>query len=168
MNSPLIFKTEITGRHVLYGIVGFFFIITSVDVFMIYKALSTFGGIETSDAYRKGLHYNHRIEAEKLQKILGWRDEAKFDGQKEELSVFMSDVEHKGIDGLNITAILGRPATNREDHIVELSPVGSGRYVAPVHGLKQGTWIAALSVKRASSEGDNILYQSKVRLWKAP
>ena len=42
---------------------------------MIYKALTTFGGVETPDAYRKGLAYNQRIAAEEAQAGLGWHDE---------------------------------------------------------------------------------------------
>lgn len=168
MIDHLIFKNEITGRHVLYALVSFFLAVTAVDVFMIYKALSTFGGIETQDAYRKGLQYNQRIEAEKVQRALGWTVETKLDGKKEELFAFIKDKEQKGVDGLQITVLLSRPATNTEDQIIPLMAVGSGRYAGKVHGLAEGTWIASLTAHKASTEGASILYQSKVRLWKTP
>jgi nitrogen fixation protein FixH len=161
-------KNEITGRHVLYAILVFFLTVTAVDTFMIYKALSTFGGIETHDAYRKGLHYNQRIEADKVQKTLGWTDETKLDSNKEELTVYIRDRDQKGVDGLQITVLLTRPATNRQDRSVRLIAVGSGRYAGKVPGLAEGTWIASLQAQKTSEHGDDILYQSKARAWKAP
>ena len=127
MMGSLRIKNEITGRHVLYAILAFFLTVTAVDAFMIYKAVSTFGGIETQDAYRKGLQYNQRLEAEKVRRASGW-----------------------------------------EDLSVPLTTVGSGRYAAKVRGLAEGTWIAALTAHKLSAERDDILYQSKVRVWKAP
>lgn len=168
MMSSLMLKNEITGRHVFYAILSFFLIVTAVDAFMIYKALSTFGGIETQDAYRKGLQYNQRIEAERVQRALGWTDETKLDGIKEELTVFIKDGQQKGVDGLKITVLLGRPATNVEDQAVELRPVGFGRYGTKVRGLPQGTWVASIRAVKTSAKGDDIQYRSKVRLWKAP
>jgi nitrogen fixation protein FixH len=49
---------KITGRKVLVAMVSFFAVVTAVDGIMIYQAISTFGGLETKDAYRKGLSYN--------------------------------------------------------------------------------------------------------------
>lgn len=168
MIGSLMLKSEITGRHVFYAIFGFFLTVTAVDAFMIYKALSTFGGIETQDAYRKGLQYNQRIEAEKVQRALGWTEETKLDGERQELTVFIKDRDQKGVDGLQVTVLMTRPATNREDQMVQLMPVGSGRYSGKVRSLAEGTWIAVLKAQKASAHGEDILYQSKVRVWKAP
>ena len=41
---------------------------------MIYSALSTHTGLVANEPYRKGLHYNERIEADERQARLGWSD----------------------------------------------------------------------------------------------
>ncbi len=41
-------RKEITGRHVLFLMLGFFAVIIATDSFLVYKAISTFGGIETA------------------------------------------------------------------------------------------------------------------------
>ena len=41
----------INGRHVLFGLLAFFAIVLVADTYLIYKAVSTFGGLETEDAW---------------------------------------------------------------------------------------------------------------------
>lgn len=159
---------EITGRHVLLMMVGFFGIIIATDVYLVYKAVSTFGGIETTDAYRKGLGYNQRIADERAQAQLGWTKAAMLDKDSGELVVTILDRDQKGVDGLEISALIGRPATNAEDRSLTLTQIGSGRYSAGAGALEPGTWVATLSARKAGSDDDSIVYQSKVRLWKAP
>jgi nitrogen fixation protein FixH len=157
---------EITGRHVLLLMLGFFGLIIATDAYLVYKAVSTFGGIETQDAYRKGLAYNERIAKERSQEALGWTKEARL--EKNELRVSVRDRDQKGVEGLEITAVIGRPATNSEDRTLELAQVGSGEYAAPAGDLGAGNWVASLAVRESQSAPDRVVYQSKVRLWKAP
>ena len=41
---------------------------------MIYQAMSTHTGLVANEPYRKGLHYNDRIDADARQARLGWVD----------------------------------------------------------------------------------------------
>ena len=50
----------IAGRHVLWGLIGFFGVIFAVNAIFVYAAEETFSGGDTSDPYRKGLNYNAR------------------------------------------------------------------------------------------------------------
>lgn len=167
MTTEVMKNTEITGRHVLFGMIGFFLVIIATDAYLVYKAVSTFGGIETSDAYRRGLAYNDRIAEERAQADLGWTKEAVLD-KSGDLTVIIKDRDQTGVDGLQITAVVGRPATNVEDRTMILTQVGAGRYVASAGTLEPGSWVATLSARQALSGEGRIVYQSKVRLWKAP
>ena len=62
------------GRHVLMVVLGFFGVVFVVNGVMIYSALSTHTGLVANEPYRKGLHYNERIEADERQARLGWSD----------------------------------------------------------------------------------------------
>jgi nitrogen fixation protein FixH len=157
---------QITGRHVLFAMLGFFGVIIATDAYLVYKAVSTFGGIETTDAYRKGLAYNERIADERAQQALGWTKDARLENG--ELRVSIRDQDQKGVENLRITAVVGRPATNAQDRTVQLTQVGSGDYVAPVGEVEPGIWVATMEAREAQSGADRVVYQSKVRLWKAP
>jgi nitrogen fixation protein FixH len=157
---------EITGRHELFLMLGFFGLIIATDAYLVFKAVSTFGGIETQDAYRKGLSYNERIAVERAQEALGWTKDARL--EKGELRITVRDKDQKGVENLQITALVGRPATNTEDRTLKLTQVGSGEYMAVVGDLEPGNWVATMEAREALSGSDRVVYQSKVRLWKAP
>ncbi len=157
---------EITGRHVLVLMLAFFGVIIATDAYLVYKAVSTFGGIETKDAYRKGVSYNERIANERTQEALGWTKEVRL--EKDELRIAVRDKDHKGVEGLQISALFGRPATNTEDRTLALTQIGSGEYMATVGDIAPGNWVAALEAREPLSGSGAIVYQSKVRLWKAP
>lgn len=159
-------RMQITGRHVLFTMLGFFGFIIATDAYLVYKAVSTFGGIETQDAYRKGLAYNERIADERAQQALGWTKDARLD--KGELRVSIRDQNQKGVENLRITAVVGRPATNAQDRTVELTQIGSGEYAAALGEVEPGIWVATMEAREGQSGSDRVVYQSKVRLWKAP
>jgi nitrogen fixation protein FixH len=159
-------RKQITGRHVLFAMLGFFGLIIATDAYLVYKAVSTFGGIETDDAYRKGLAYNDRIATERAQDALGWTKDARI--EKGELRVSIRDQNQKGVENLEIKAVMGRPATNEHDRVLTLTQVGSGEYTAPVGEVEPGIWVATMEARETGRETDRVVYQSKVRLWKAP
>jgi nitrogen fixation protein FixH len=159
-------RKQITGRHVLFAMLGFFGLIIATDAYLVYKAVSTFGGIETDNAYRKGLAYNDRIATERAQEALGWTKDARI--EKGELRVSIRDQNQKGVENLQITAVMGRPATNAHDRVLTLTQVGSGEYMAPVGEVEPGNWVATMEARDAGHQSEQVVYQSKVRLWKAP
>ena len=63
----------IAGRHVLWGLIGFFGVIFAVNAIFVYAAEETFSGGDTSDPYRKGLDYNASARAAERQAERGWQ-----------------------------------------------------------------------------------------------
>ena len=72
MSATAWFADGVRGRHVLLGLVAFFGLIFLVNGVFIYYALSTFGGGDTSDPYRKGLHYNDTLAEAAREAEQGW------------------------------------------------------------------------------------------------
>ena len=58
---------ELKGRHVLMVLCGFFVVMFVVNGIFVYFALATFSGGDTSNPYRKGLHYNEMLAADERQ-----------------------------------------------------------------------------------------------------
>jgi len=161
------FRSVITGRHVLLAMVAFFCTVTAVNAVMIYKAVSTFGG-DTADSYRIGLYYNRRLAEEHAQDRLGWSQTVAYEASDGYLHVTLKDRDGRGIDNLNLVAAIGRPATNTSDRDVTLAGLGGGRYQASLPDLAEGTWAIALAAIEDHAGKRNVVYRSKIRLWKQP
>jgi len=155
------------GRHVLMCFLGFFGTIFAVDGFMIYQAVSTFGGVETPDAYRKGIEYNASIAQDERQTLLGWQDDTKFAGAPERLLVSLRDKNDAAVAGKRVVATIGRPATDRHDVTVTLAETAPGLYEAAFPGAAEGTWIVDLSAYDGGSSNEPV-YQARRRAWIKP
>lgn len=160
-------KRGMRGKHVLMIFVGFFAMIFAVDGFMIYKAVSTFGGIETPDAYRKGVAYNASIAKDEEQAQLGWTDEVKVVGAPHRLQVALRDKENSAVAGKKLVATVGRPATNRYDVKLDLAETTPGIYEVALPDAAGGTWIVELGAYDDASSNDPV-YQARRRAWIGP
>ncbi|HRO50645.1 MAG TPA: FixH family protein [Hyphomicrobium sp.] len=158
---------EIRGGHVLLAMLAFFGTIVAVDSFLIYKAVSTFGGVENVNAYREGLAYNRRIEIDEKQAALGWQDRVEARGTPLRLSVSLEDGDGAAIVRRNVVADLGRPATNRFDRTLRLAEVSPGVYEGALADAEPGSWLVDVRVSK-SGDGAAPDYQVRRRLWIAP
>jgi nitrogen fixation protein FixH len=158
----------LTGRHVLLGMIAFFAVTLAVNSFMIYQAVSTFGGIETADAYRRGIAYNRRIAEGDQQSATGWSDRVEIARDPSRLLVSMRDRDGEPVIGLAMTAKIGRPATDLYDAEVKLREIGPGEYVAEIAAPGTGSWIADILASRSAEEPARLNYQARRRLWVKP
>jgi nitrogen fixation protein FixH len=157
----------ISGRHVLAAMLAFFGVIIVADATMIYKAVSTFGGVDNANAYRDGLAYNARIESEMRQTALGWHEAVEFLSDPARLRVSLRDKGGRPPANVRIEATLGRPATITSDTQVHLAEVSPGVFEAAVgERIEPGTWIATARVLRQDT--NDPFYQIRRRLWFAP
>ena len=104
----------IQGRHVLAALVAFFGMMFVANAIFVYFAVATFSGGDTSDPYRKGLHYNDTLEAAQRQEERGWHTEVAYDGKTRRLTLSFLDKAMAPVAGLHVAATLGRPATDHE------------------------------------------------------
>lgn len=159
-------KPRFGGGHMLAALVAFFGTIIVVDGYMVFKAVSTFGGIETEDAYRKGVAYNESLAKDAEQAKLGWSDEVKVQGSPRRLHVQLRR-GGDAITGKRVVAVVGRPATNLYDLTLPLAEVAPGIYEAALPAIGDGTWIVDLSAYDSSSSNEP-MYQARRRTWIAP
>jgi nitrogen fixation protein FixH len=168
-NSQQTGTRALSGRRVLLYLIGFFAVIFAVNGIMIYKAESTFGGLDTDDAYRKGIAYNERVAAAAAQAKLGWRDELGYVPATQLLRVTLTDASGQAVSGLDVTAQVQRPATTRFDQRLMLEQTGPGSYEVDAAGLDPGWWTVDLSAQRkAPNRQDPTLYESRRRVWIKP
>lgn len=154
------------GRHVVMIFFAFFAIIFAVDGYMIFQAVSTFGGLETQDAYKKGLAYNGRIARDLEQARNGWKDTVVIGGTPHHLRVALRDQSDVAITGKRLVAQMGRPATDRFDVTLDLAETADGVYEAALPGTGDGAWIIDLTAYDAASGIP--AYEARRRVWIRP
>ena len=133
------------GRHVLMGFIAFFGVIFLANGIFLYYALATFGGGDTSDPYRKGLHYNAMLAEAARQDAQGWRADLAYDQGGKRLTLALRDKSGRELTGLVVEATLGRPATDRQDIALSFSELPPGVYAAAMQ-LAPGQWVVTTAV----------------------
>lgn len=162
MTSRTGFRGAIEGRHVLFGLVAFFGVMLIANAILLYLAVSTFSGGDSSNAYQKGRNYNEIVEAAKRQDERGWRSELAYEDQTGRLTLEIVDKFEAPITGLQVDARLGRPATDKEDRQVELKEADAGVYAATLD-LAPGQWVISVA-SGWEREGGESTYRLKQRL----
>ena len=155
---------QLTGRHVLFYLFGFFGVMLFANGVFLYFALTTFNGLENPNAYQDGVNYNVRIEAERRQAALGWAHEVSLT-QDGRLDVSVRDRSGNAVTGLSVSGTLVRPVSDRFAREIQLDEVNTGLYRAQVSNIQSGNWIVALS---ANDTGSDVTYRLKERLWLKP
>ncbi|MEO1316405.1 MAG: FixH family protein [Pseudomonadota bacterium] len=150
-------KGELTGRHVLIIALCAFGVIITANMALLFAATGTFPGTVVDNSYRAGVGWNARAAA---QTALGWQVGTAYDGER--LSVTVRDADGVLVKGLQIEAVVGRPAGNITDRTLRLSPDATGGgagHTVPI-ALDHGSWRVALRI-----EGGETPWQAIAPLW---
>jgi nitrogen fixation protein FixH len=153
---------ELTGRHVLLWIVGFFGAVFIVNAVMVKAATSTFGGLETQSSYKAGLMFESEIAKAERQEALHWRVNgtlARNKAAEAVLDLTVADAQGLPVDGLSVSARLVHPADSRLDRTVALLATCVGGF----HGEESaspGQWELIVDFYR----GDDRVYRSRSRV----
>lgn len=128
---------RVKGWHVAAGVVAFFTVVIGVDAAFLMLAYRTHPGQVAVKPYEDGLVYNARLEQERTQALLGWKASAA--AQPDGIVVWFQDREGLPVKGLDVSATLERPATERGKTTVRLVETEPGRYAGETAGLA-GAW----------------------------
>lgn len=131
------------GHWIPWVFVGLFLLVLAANGTMIVIAVSTFTGLETTQAYEKGLAYNNRLAAAAEQDKLGWTAAfvAAPKGEKRvALELELTDRLGNAITSADVEAALVRPVQEGYDLAVRLDDQGNGRYAAEVDLPLPGQW----------------------------
>lgn len=160
-------ETRLTGKHVLFILLGFFAVISAVNSVFIYKAISTGPGEEKGASYEAGLRYNATLAEQRAQAALGWRHESAV-RQGSRLRVSIKSADGAAVAGLALAGYLGRPAEGGDDRALAFKEVDAGVYEADLKGAGAGKWVLAFSAEKARPGSDPAIYRVKERLWLNP
>jgi nitrogen fixation protein FixH len=153
---------ELTGKHVLFCLLGFFGVVFAVNAVLVKAATSTFGGVETSSSYKAGLMFEQDVAKAEEQDALHWKIDGKIARDKAGEAVLdLSARDAKGapLAGITVQARLAHPADERLDHLIALNRTATGLF----HGEAQaepGQWELIVDLYR----GEARVFRSRSRV----
>jgi nitrogen fixation protein FixH len=155
-------KPELTGRKVLLYLIAFFVVVGGVNAVMVVAAVSTFGGVETKNAYQAGLAFAKDEEAAQAQDNRHWRVRASLRHQpsgETTVELIARDTSDRPLGGLDASVSFTHPTDSRLDHVVAMRVAGSGRYEGTSHP-ELGQWDLVIELSR---NGERV-FRSKERI----
>ena len=144
-------EREITGRHVLFGFVGAFGVIITVNLVLAYNAVRTFPGLEVKNSYVASQEFDARRTA---QESLGWHIDASHHAGILTLSITEQDGAPVEVAALD--AVLGR-ATNVQDDVTPDFVFDGRTYTAPLE-LGAGKW----NIRMLATAADGTEFRQRV------
>lgn len=156
---------KITGRRALSGFILFFAVVFGVNGLMVYRALSTFDGVEIEGAYQKGRAYNHVLEQMEAQKKLGWSAGIETrplpgDDHRVMLSVSFADTAGNPVQGLAVHGTFWRPVVSGEDRRMPLSETAPGTYEGLFTLENPGNW--QVRIAAAGPNGETFVDEKRI------
>jgi nitrogen fixation protein FixH len=151
----------VTGRLVLTGLILFFAVVAGMNVVLIRAATTTFGGVETANAYQAGLAFNRDHAAAIAQDGRHWTVAADLTRRSSEavLSVGLRDGAGLPVTAVAVGARLAHPADARRDHRIELRERAPGQFEGTAD-VPPGQWDLLIDVTRGGQD----LFRSKSRV----
>ena len=140
---------EVTGRIVLICLLAFFGLVAAMNAVLIRLAVSTFGGVETENAYQAGLNFAREIAAAETQDALHWQVKATVSAGPETTVVELvaRDAEGRPLAGLDANALLVHPTDRRGDIVVPLNERTAGMFQGQV-AAAHGNWTLVIDLLR--------------------
>ncbi len=141
------------GWWIPWLFVAFFAVVVGANGILVVLAMDTWTGLETEDAYRKGLRYNEQIAAAERQRALGWQvdlDFAPAGGRAGRLTVTLRDRKGTPLRRAEVDAKLVRPTHVGYDFALPLDPEGGGRYAADIRFPLAGQWDVRVTARRGA------------------
>ena len=136
-------RPSLTDHWILLTFGAFCLAVLAANGVMIALAITTWPGLATTDAYRKGIAYNQALAAAREQAALGWRAELAFRPKGERrgrLELRLADASGRPVERAEVRADLVRPAQGGQDFATFLGSDGSGTYATEVEFPLAGTW----------------------------
>ncbi|MCB1518814.1 MAG: FixH family protein [Hyphomicrobiaceae bacterium] len=130
-----------TGWHMLGVVFLFFGVIIAVNIFMAFKAISTWTGLEVENSYVASQEFNTKLAASRAQHALNWNVNLHYaDGH---LNFALTDEDGNALHPDNVTVALTRPVGVHEDRTLVLTEDGDFYRAEDV--VPEGVWNALIN-----------------------
>ncbi len=135
---------ELTGKHVLMAICGFFAVIFLANGVFLTLAIRSYPGEYEKKSYLQGKNYNALLRQRQTQAALGWNVSIEqFDVSDKGSSLMLKFSRQDGtpLSALMVEGSLSRPTDNHADQLASFEETTTaGLYRATFDELAQGQW----------------------------
>ena len=155
---------EITGKKVLLWFVGFFGIILIANVVLLWLAFDTWTGLDVSSPYQFSQQYQTELEDAKEQNSLNWSVVVSAnlnDDGLTRIEVEARDNNGNELTGYQVISKFSRPTQSRDDIIIELKEINSGKYEGELLSEFAGQWDLITDFFK----NDSRIFRSKNRIF---
>ena len=149
---------KLTGRHVLFALLGFFGVMLTANGVMVWQALGSFSGQVTEHPYVEGLAHNRALARAEAERRRGWRVEHALEESGRLRLAIRADTRTVA----SVTARLSRPTHDGADRVLSLDAVGRGRYTARLDDVARGQWRLRLEI--LDSAGETVRREKRLHL----
>jgi nitrogen fixation protein FixH len=153
----------LTGRTVLFALIGFFAVVIGVNGVMMALAIGTMPGLEAEKPYQAGIGYNAEIETARAQAARNWKVTShvrRGTGGQTVVRVEAYDATGVPLPGLTVTVRLRRPTDQRADRTLWLGEGDKGIYLGDAANVAPGAWEIELDAER----GPERVFRSRNRI----
>ena len=143
MSKSIAAPKPLTGRKVLFALIGFFAVVIGVNMIMMKLAIETLPGTEVDSAYSASLAYEGQIVAAHEQNRRNWKVDAHVERSADGFASVRVEARDGGgrpMPGLSFLGRLERPTDRRADRPVTLSEIGGGSYRGSAEAVPPGQW----------------------------
>lgn len=152
----------ITGRQVLFALVGFFAVVFGVNIYFIVTAIGSFPGEDVRRSWFQGIHYNDVLAERAAQDSLGWDASLGIGGEGAgtyaELRMTANEAP---LGDLEIIAELRHPTDATLDRELVFVADGLGVWRAPLSDVALGRWDIAFTARDLTGR----TFEGKRRIW---
>ncbi|MEM7070201.1 MAG: FixH family protein [Pseudomonadota bacterium] len=131
-------KAPLRDRLIPWYFVMAFAVVMAVNGFFVFLAIKTNSGLVTSNAYQKGLHYNHIIKQAEQQERLGWQSQINY--QDSTLRFILQDDQGQALSGAVVEAYISRPVQAGYESQLILNEQDKGIYTKTMDFALPGQW----------------------------
>lgn len=157
---------ERRSRWIPWAFVAFFGVVLAANATMIVVAIATWPGLETQQAYQRGLAHDEALETAAAQAALGWQVEFAFEQTGERTGAVRLDLADRFGDRLEnaeVQVALVRPTHGGYDLVVALPHYYGGRYMHDIALPLAGQWEARVHIVARDGE-----YRLRERIYLKP
>lgn len=150
----------LTGKHVLFWLIGVFAVVIGVNALFVVKALDTYPGEDVQNPYMQGIAYNHTIAAHAAQTARGWRATIAANRTPDGATLVSVVLESKASlpSGFALTGELRHPADAERDRNLVFARHGN-MFVGQAGKVTPGAWDVLVHAKSPMP------FEASRRLW---
>jgi len=128
---------KFTGRHMVIAMLGFFLVILTANLTMVFFANKSWTGLLTSNGYKENQVFDKKTTEMETLLQSGYQLKPSYQNNKIQIQVLSNSSQP--VLSADLDVLVGRVIHERDDKVLKFNHTSAGTYVAE-HELAPGLW----------------------------